>query len=250
MAATPYPLCRSCGAPAEPVWAPQDGFASGVCHVCGATQNPLTGAVEAVGGCTTGPGNVPVSDVDYRSSFAVCAQPIVDEARRVVHELGLRPYRVFLTWIRRNARQRYTDADVVRKIELMPVKVGPFDGVRWELSPVGMYDDGLVQLTQVSPSQVDDRTLLGKLDGDDPPPDVEFFYEVERIGRCPDEDVQPGRYTPAAVPYLDAERFEYVVVLDTQQNARAKQANADTVDGDNTFKPARLRRKTRSTLRT
>ena len=243
--------CRSCGTPLEPACGGPTSLPSGVCHVCGAVQNPVTGQLQpAPGTCGPGLGNRPVPEQEYRTSLGVCLQDIVDNARRFVHELGLRPYRVFLVWWDRDRRQRFTEESVVRRVELVPVKVGSFDSVRWELSPSGMYDDGLIQLSQVSPAQVDAKTLLGKLDGEDPPPGVEFFYEVVQHKRCPDDRVQPGRYTPAAVPYFDAERFEWVVVLGTQQAARSTAPDRDTPDRDNTFKPARLRRKHRNTLRT
>jgi len=235
--------CSACGAPgAVTPGAP--------CGPCGAIVDPVTGAVvPAPGVCAPGPANVPITDEEYANSLGVCLQDAVDSARKIQHDLGLRPYRVRLVWWERDGRQRFTK--IYRELELTPVQVSTFNDLDWELTEAGMQDQGDLLLSEISPVQVDQATLLGKIDGADPPPGVEFFYEVQQIGRCVGTPpINPGRFTPTAIPYLDGEQFQYFMVIGSQNHPRAAAPGPDTPDRDNTFKPARLRRRRRGTLRT
>ncbi len=184
--------------------------------------------------CVTGPGNVPVTDAEYQCSLGVQLQGTIDEARRIKHTMGLRPYRVFLVWVRRDGRQRFQE---IKRIELTPVRVNQLESVSWRLRDAGRQAMGSIVLTEVSPAQVTENDLLGRLDGEPAGPDVDFFYEIVRHKRCAeDTKIQPGRYTVAGVPTLDGEDWQYVVNLADQHNPRWAEDQGKP-DRDATFQP-------------
>lgn len=169
--------------------------------------------------CAPGPGNCPVSEADYMCSLGVMLQPTIDMARRVVHELGLRPYQVLLVWQQRRKLTREWTA--VRELQLTPVRVPGLDQLSLVLGQVGTYKDGVVDLAEVSPAQVNETTLRGLLDGqpwtDDDQNDREFFFEMHLMRRCPgDPEPERFRFTLASPPFFDAERFEWQVRLKPQ----------------------------------
>jgi len=161
----------------------------------------------------------------------------------------MRPYRVVMKWMRRDKRQRFTQ--LLQEIELTPHKISPFTSVTLELQSSGLDEVGDILLTQISPTQVDFDTLIGKIDDRDPDPDTNFFYEITQLRRCAGEPpIPPGRYTPTSIPSFDAGKYEWSIVLRTQQQRPSAVPNENTPDRDQTFKPLRLPRKPRSPLRT
>ncbi len=229
--------CRICSAsPCECPSSDGCGISEGWC--CPDTHDPITGQpLPAPGVCAPGPGNMPVPDECYQQSPLVCLQGTVDEARRVLHQAGFRPYRVFLVWQERDARQRYRD---VRRVELMPVEISDISAMSWRSAPVGTHADGTVTLTQVSPAQVSEDDLRGRWQGGDPPDGMMFFYEVRRIGRCAGEGerIDPLRFTLASPPALDPKKFEWKVRLTDQLAAPLSPEDAAKQgDNDGTFNP-------------
>jgi hypothetical protein len=169
--------------------------------------------------CAPGPGNQPVSEAEYMCSLGVVLQPIIDSARHVAHELGLRPYQVQLVWQQRRKLTREWVA--ARTLQLTPASIPGLDQVSLVLGQVGTYKDGVVDLVEVSPAQVNETTLRGLLDGqpwaDDDQNDREFFYEIHLMRRCPgDPEPERHRFTLASPPYFDASNFEWSLRLKPQ----------------------------------
>ncbi len=210
---------------------------------CGYVLDPVTGTlVPAPGVCAPGLGNVPVSEAEYQSSIGVCEQGTIDEARRISHELGFRPYRVMLLWTERDNRQR---AKPFKAIELIPVKISTTNGVARTLSESGMDRIGTIQLSEISPAQVEYLDLLGKIDGQDPGPNIEFFYEVSRQRRCATgiSSGPPYRFVPSVEPYFDAENYEWTISLMDQNINRSDLGDPTApADRDETFRSGRRRK--------
>jgi len=220
---------------------------------CTTALDPVTGQpVPAPGVCAPGPGNVALTDEELRGSVGTCVQGAVDEARKAIHDLGLRGYRVFLVWQRRDSNQRFQE---IRRKELHPVQVSSIAGVGYESSPSGMQPDGDVFLSEISPAQTDTRELLGRVADLDfhLDPDVEFFYEIIPRSRCGEEPA-PGRFTPSSLAFYDAENFQLTINLVDQEIPRTTSTD-DTADRDGAFQPERdtlraRRGRKRSSLRT
>lgn len=156
--------------------------------------------------------------------------------RMLNHELGFRPYKCYLVWQERDAKQRFKE---IKRIELMPVRVrltSEFTRIKWTLSNGGSRPDGFLQLEDVSPNQVSEADLRGQLDGRDPPDGVEFFYEIVKQPRCAGEVAQTIRCALQSVPFLDAAKFMYVV--DLKDQAVVRKPETEVGDRDNTHKPA------------
>ena len=174
---------------------------------------PCDGPAPVVEEGPCGPGG------SYLTSLGVTLQCTVDEARRLAyHTTGLRPYRVFLVWRRRRrdiAPER--PHQIIKRLELVPVNLVALDGTDLELTSVGLDAVGGLTLTQISPRQVSDDDLRGKLDGRDlVGSEEEFFYEV--IHRQLEDQTDPPRrrYIIASEPHRDGEGFQYVVNLKAQ----------------------------------
>ncbi len=225
---------------------------------CTTIIDPRTGCpIPAPGVCAPGLYNIPNTDKSLEGSLGVCLQPVIDGARGIIHDLGLRGYRVFLIWQKRDNKQRFVE---FKRIQLYPVKVTSLTGVGWQSSPSGMLQQGEITISEISPAQADGRTLFGQVQelNYSLDPDIEFFYEVQPRDRCASDalGVQPARFTPSSLPYYDAEGFQWVVDLVDQEAPQTQPPPAsDTPDRDGTFQPqadtlrARRGRK-RSPLRT
>lgn len=210
------------------------------CDPCGPFAGSSAGPYSQPAGlaspCQPGPANTPITDRAYQCSLGVSLQTTVDSARRISHQLGLRPYRVRLIWAKRDSRERY---QVIQEIELTPVQVSAVEDIGYDLTMVGRQLVGQLVLTQVSPAQVQEYQLRGKLSPtEDPPDDVEFFYEVQRIARCATDKLSsPARFTPTGKPALDSTGFQWVVELSAQQNPRGPEGQLP--DRDGAFRPQR-----------
>lgn len=183
-----------------------------------------------LGNCEPGPGNAPVEDCEYQCSPGVDLQPVVDEARRVQHELGMRPYRVFLVWQQRDVQRVWQE---VARIELMPVRVSDLSDVDLDLTRAGIAPSGALVLREVSPQQVDEQTLRGWRDGAQwaTTDSREFFYEVVMHERCPGgTKARRQRYTIATQPFLNGARLEWKVGLVSQIIARTDEGVDRTIE--------------------
>lgn len=185
------------------------------------------------------PGNEPVTDAAYQCSLGVTTQPAIDAARRINHELGLRPYRVFLVW---QERDRVRVWQTKCELELIPVRVMDLDGVDLELSQAGLQPMGAIKLSEVSPAQVTEDDLRGYLGGrlwGQTTVDEQFFYEVRLHERCNPERASrlfpPGgpkrrRFTLGAEPFLRGDRFEWRIGLIDQEIARTRDGRDNSID--------------------
>lgn len=186
-------------------------------------------------GCVEQPnplaGNEPVESI--LCTLGIDLQGIVDDGRRIAHEIGLRPYRVFLVWRERNEQSR--EFEELERLELTPVRLASFDGMDLSLSAGGLQPDGALVLRDVSPQQVSEWTLRGYRGGkpwgiDDP--DEEFFYEVQLHERSlSDRQPRRRRFNLGAEPSLNGEGYEWRIGLFSQE------VSSDPAGRDRTVEP-------------
>ncbi len=177
------------------------------------------------------PGNVPVTDAEYQCSFGVRFQPTLDRARRFVHAAGLRPYKVFLVWQQRTRQRTW---EQVHRCELSPVRVTNPEGIALTSAVWGEDIQGGYTLEEVSPSQVDEDTLRGYLDGEDwaeKSTDREFFYEIQLHQRCVGSPLTPRirRFVHSGDPYYNGQRFYWRIELFEQKVARSRSEVDQTI---------------------
>lgn len=169
----------------------------------------------APGPCGPTSANAPIPDSALYCSPGVLLQPAIDAARRQVHLLGLRPYKVSLVWQRFDRARKDWIEDM--RIELMPVLVQTMEDVDLELGAAGQFFTGPLKLREISPQQVNESQLRGYRGGEawaNGHSEREFFYEVQQRRRCAgDPEPMRHRFTNAGAIHLEAESFEYVVKL-------------------------------------
>lgn len=190
--------------------------------------------IDACGGSAPGgilPGNVPVTDAEYQCSFGVRFQPVLDSARQIVHAMGLRPYQVFLVW---QQRRRDRTWEQVHRCELTPVRVVNPEGIELTSAVWGEEVQGGFTIEEVSPTQVDEDTLNGYLNGEDwaeKSTEREFFYEIKLHDRCPGQPLtnRTRRFIHAGLPFLNGQRFYWRVELLDQKVARSRSGVDQTI---------------------
>ena len=188
------------------------------------------------------PGNQPVELGALACSPALARQAGIDFARRQVHLLGQRPYRVSLIWQRQDDIEGRWVED--GRLELMPVDVRGMDAIERVVEQAGDKPDGQIELREVSPLQVDEATMRGYRNGQPWGQDSaaeEFFFEVQAYALCPG-DLEPRRYrfTMASTPQLRMDRNEWQVELTTQFGHRSRAGGDQTVPDDDGFEAAVL----------
>ncbi len=208
---------------------------------CAVTEDCDGNIIPNPGVCAPGPWNVPNTDAELMGSLGMCLQPVVDSIRDLVHDFGLRGYRVCLVWQRRNSKQRAVE--LLRK-QLHPVLVSSTTSVNWQDSLSGMYDSGELTISQISPAQVKGPELFGEVPEFDwyLDPDIEFFYEVKVRARCPGDNVaiRPWRFTPSSEPYYDAENFQWVINVMAQIGERTPPPPVGVADRDGSYQTERV----------
>lgn len=199
------------------------------CPAYGAMFGPDVGVLAADGCGATPEGNAPVHSI--RCSLALSLQPIVDSVRRLKTSLGFTAYRVWMVWEEQGDDGVYRD---VRRVELQPVEVFKLDEVALTVGPGGLQPEGQIELRHISPSQVRQDALLGRLDGKTWSGDRQrFFYEVVPRDQCVG-GAEPSRFrfAPAAVPVLSRSRdpFGWSIKLTSQMPARGRHGEDRTVE--------------------
>ena len=160
-------------------------------------------------------------------------QLVVDSARRIAHEIGARPYRVWLVWQEQNPLTAKWSQ--VYSLELVPVRVSA-DRESIETLAAGGVPTGSITLREISPIQVDELTLRGYLQGQPwgaDEPTREFFFEVQQLPRCAgDPTPERYRFVLAGVPELRTDSFEWQVRLIAQFGRRSRDGQDSTVPGE------------------
>lgn len=210
---------------------PIRGFAN-----CTCTQPsfaPIAGPpvyIPTVNPCAVGPGNEAVPTDQFQCSFGVRLQSTIDRARQLTHQFGLRPYRVWLVW---QKRERDREFEEHFRCELMPVFVLAMDSIELNSSVWGEDMVGGVSLTWISAAQVTEDTLRGYLDGEDwaaQSTEREFFYEIQMHARCLDAKTpRRRRFIPATEPHFQATSFEWRVALNEQKVSRSRDGVDQTI---------------------
>jgi hypothetical protein len=176
-------------------------------------------------------GNQPVADSEYQCSIAVTLQETIDNARRISHTMGFRPYRVYLIWQERSSGREFSE---VSRLELMPVTVVRMDGLGLSTEVWGEDLSGGIRLQEISPQQVTEDVLRGYVDGEDwaekNPENREFFYEVQLAQRCADgKTPRRRRFYPRSEPDFYAGEYQFRISLTEQKIARSRDGVDQTI---------------------
>lgn len=139
----------------------------------------------------------------------------VDRPRQFATKFGVRPYRVFLTWVAWSGEERGVgDQTLFKRVEILPTpKVENIDTLTQNLFSVGTLPMGTVRVSRISVSFTEDQ-LAGRLSGQDSIPDnLEFFYEIVEDGRG-DNPAYRHKFRLVSPPFRQAGQVHFVVVLE------------------------------------
>jgi len=146
---------------------------------------------------------------------------IVDEARQMLTDFGLRPYEVWSVVVSWSGGDVHRGSASVRwERQLLPTpKVEGIARVAKEMREAGTVARGTVRLTGISPRYTGDeveqlfpRALRGG---------EEHFIEV-RMDARDGQSVERARYVVSALPERRAERFDWEVQLTKQDEDRTR----------------------------
>lgn len=147
---------------------------------------------------------------------------IVDEARQMKTDFGLRPYEVWSVVVRWSGGERHRGEPTVRwEQQLLPTPlVEGFARLGRELREGGAVERGTVRMVEVSPRYTEDdidllfpRRSLGSSE--------EHFIEVRVDGRD-GAQVKRRRFVVSAVPERRPDRFDWEVQLTKQDEDRTR----------------------------
>lgn len=160
----------------------------------------------------------PLTENQAKNSLAAKFGRLADRVRNIGTRLGLRPYRVFLTWTKWTGPERGDGQEsVVCRLEILPTPVvSDLSALRLNPFSGGRYPVGSVQVTEVSTS-FPLEYLTGEVVPDRPedqvPEPYEFFYEVVEDGRS-GAAPERKRFNLASSPNLDAEGMQWTFNLE------------------------------------
>ncbi len=161
-----------------------------------------------------------LSPGEAKRSFANRLTRVVDRARQVEVRFGLRPYVVYLVWVKWTGCERGEgEPSVVCRMPLLPVpEVEDLTGIARNPFAAGVYPVGSVRVKGISATYV--REVLEGHMVPEPreievPEPYEFFWEIVEDGRHGPNPLRK-RFRLASEPWLDAENQQWIVILEKQ----------------------------------
>jgi hypothetical protein len=159
-----------------------------------------------------------------------------DRLRQIATNKGIRPYRVFLTWIKWDGPDRGEGTDtLVKRIEILPTpRVKSLDNLSFSLFHAGTIPVGSLRVDRISVHRFTEDILLGKAFPDNPlpfgespiekhlPAPWEFFYEVVEDGRG-DFPAKRKRFRPMNNPVREAGKVHWSIMLERTSEDRSRQ---------------------------
>jgi hypothetical protein len=142
---------------------------------------------------------------------------VVDEARELEVELGLRPYRVFTVVVEWDGGEVGRGVQrVVSEREFLPTPKVSFGGLSSKITEGGRQEGGTAQLSRISPRMTE--TEIRRSFPSDLGPTQQYFIEIQMDRR---DGIAPRRrFVVTGVPFRDAEKFEWRATLFLQNGER------------------------------
>lgn len=122
-----------------------------------------------------------VTAAQLRGTLARKLVPTADSLRDLLTRFGLRTYKVSVIRIQWSGGDRGVGTPVVlRETVLLPTpKVEGLSSLTELIQPIGMNEEGGIDLTKISATYTDEDLRGLSAQGEEIPPDEEVFYEIE-----------------------------------------------------------------------
>ncbi len=153
--------------------------------------------------------------------------PLADSLRDLLTKFGLRSYRVsFLRIAWSGGKRGRGTPTIIEETTILPTpKISSLDAVSELLQPIGLSEVGSIQLSGISGTYTEEQLLGLSPEGDDIPPDQEFFYEVEFFPN--DGASKKRRFFPKGVPNYAAGRIQWTIALEKANDDRARNGDPE-----------------------
>lgn len=140
----------------------------------------------------------------------------IDRIRQIATNLGIRPYKVFLTWVSWSGEDRGSGTETLfKRQEILPVpRVTNIETQSLTPFSAGVLPIGQIRLDLISVVSYTEDQLSGRLSGqDDIPANLDFFYEIVEDGRG-DNPAYRHKFRLATQPYRKAGGVYFIVMLE------------------------------------
>lgn len=180
----------------------------------------------------------PLTPREAKNSFAQRFAKTADNLRQLNTNFGMRPYRVFLVWLKWTGSERGEGEEVpVAECELLPTPlVATMDMVALDPRSAGILPVGSLRISEVSMDRYTRDFLRGiDIPGvghfDHIPPLYTFFYEVREDGRgdCP---AWRMKYRLSTEPHRQADQLQWQFALERISEDRERDGKSGYLTGD------------------
>lgn len=161
----------------------------------------------------------PLTPYEAQHSIAHRFTRIGDRLRQFNTKFGLRPYRVFLVWVKWDGAERGEGNErEIQRTEILPTPlVESLDSVTFSFFHAGTLPVGSIKVSQISAGVFTEDMLRGRMipvaHEDSVPEPFDFFYEVYEDGRGDPEPVR-GRYRLLTTPMRRAGKLDWNLMLE------------------------------------
>jgi hypothetical protein len=165
-------------------------------------------------------------------------QSVVDDARQLLTDMGLRPYRVFTVIVEWSGSDMGLGTEsVVSETEFLPTPLVSMRPIGSEMNEGGQVERGNTELKEISGRYTEDQ-IRGLFQLQALPKNQLSYVEVFHDAR--DGQLQPRRrFQVTGVPWHDAENFQWVVKLTESDPDRRRDGSIiqPTVTPPRVFRP-------------
>jgi len=175
------------------------------------------------GGGTKKDGFTVPDPAQLNKSLAQKLIPTVDRIRDLYTRFGARPYRVTIVRTRFSGAHRGVGVEqVVHELELMPTPlVVDMRALTEVVTPVGVNEQGVVQLQYVSGRYTEEQLLGIGPDGTPVAANETVYYEIEFFRRDGGAS-ERRRFVRDSVPTYNSLQFQWLITLTSVLENRAR----------------------------
>lgn len=154
-------------------------------------------------------------------SLAEELQEVVDEARQLNTDFGIRPYQVFSIVARWSGGERGRgEPTVISEVEFLPTpKVKDYDNLSSELLAGGRTERGTVRLSEISARYTEDD-IMALFHVQPLPQEDEGWIEIRHDQR--DGETKRRRLVVKGIPFHEGSKFQWVCKLLSQDSDRTR----------------------------
>jgi hypothetical protein len=169
-----------------------------------------------------------ISSAQMKKTLAHRFIPLADSLRDMLSAFGLRSYKVAIIRVEWTGGKRGRGTPVIlsEKTILPTPKLESVESLAEVLQPVGLEEQGSLELSQVSGTFSEEDLRGYSQDGEGIPANHEFFYEITFISPSAGEP-QRRRFFPASAPVYSPGKLQWSMRLQKANEDRARNGDSE-----------------------